>query len=276
MENEIFEPGGYPIDDERRDELQRLPGEQDVLALVGTYTEVRFDPRQILKVESQGSQGACAGHSLTTVMEFCHALSSGTIGMQLSRAAGYYESQRLSGIRGDRGSLISDGVKLAKNSGICEERLWPYPSRYDPTRPRNWAEVQENALQYRIGRATNITTYEGFRAFLGSGQGGIHIGIGWGSGMSRAVVESYSSGGGGHAIAGLCLSERVDSNGDPFAFIMNSWGTNVGSGGWHEWSPRAIRQMLQSSRTSMVGLSDMPHVKPREISLDQIKKKLRV
>lgn len=267
MTNNIFEPGGYPIDLENKLELSQLRDDSAVLSLVGSYKEVKFDPRVVLKIENQRSQSSCAGHSLSSVVEWCHLLASGQTGMQLSRAMGYYEAQRLDNIRGDKGSTISAGVKLTQTTGLCEEKLWPYPSRYDPSRPRNWSDIEANAANYKIGSATRITSYDGFRAFLGSGQGGIHIGIAWSSNvMSKAVVERYQAGGGGHAICGLTLSERLDKDGKPFAWIMNSWSESFGNKGWSEWSPTAIQQMLNNSRTSMVGLSDMPNVKPRELT----------
>lgn len=268
--------GGWLEDEEDRDLLESLPGESEVLELVGTYQETTLDPRQVMKTESQGAQGSCQGHSISSVVEWCYYIASADLSKQLSRAMGYYESQRLSGISGDRGSTIASGCKLAMETGICSEPLWPYPARYNQSRPNNWQEVLADAATYRIGSSRRLTTYEGVRTFLGSGQGGINIGIGWGSGMSRAVVESYSSGGGGHAIALLSLSDRKDSSGQPFVWMLNSWGTQWGNRGWAEWSSRAITQMLQSNRTACIGLSDMPHVKPREISLDDIKKKLRV
>lgn len=268
--------GGWLQDAEDWDDLHSMSGEDEVLNLMGTYTEVTLDPRQVVKVENQRNQGACQGHSISSVVEWCYYLASNDLEKQLSRAMGYYESQRLDGIRGDRGSTISAGVKLATNTGICCESLWPYPSGYNQSRPSNWEDVKKDAATYRIGRSIRLTSYDAVRTFLGSGQGGINIGIGWGSGMSRAVVESYSSGGGGHAIALLALSDRKDSGGNPYVWMLNSWGTQFGNAGWSEWSPRAVSQMLQSGRTACIGCSDMPHVKPREISLGEIKKKLRV
>nr|WP_240491192.1 hypothetical protein [Pirellula sp. SH-Sr6A] len=212
-------------------------------------------------------------------MEWCYVIATNGQRQQLSRAMGYYETQRIDGINGDRGSTISGGVKLAKNVGLCEEPLWPYTGRYQPTRPGNWQAITENAAKYKIGRAVQIRTYDDFRAFSGSLQGGIHIGIAWGNSMSKAVVESFSPGMGGHAIAGLCLSDRVDSQGRPYAWIMNSWGQNVGSRehpGWHEWSPNAISQMLRHQWTEMIGISDMPAAKPRKFSIEDWKSKLRV
>lgn len=265
---------GYPIELEDKAYLHSLVNESPVLAMRGTYTEVRLDPREIIKTENQKQQGACAGHSLTSVEEWCFAIATGGQKIQLSRAMGYYETQRIDGIKGDRGSTIAGGVRLAKTIGICREELWPYPSAYNPNRPQNWSEIQTDAANYKIGTSINITSYDGYRTFLGAGLGGIHQGIAWGSSMDRKVVETFSPGGGGHSICALCLSERVDSQNRPYAWILNSWSESFGVNGWQEWSPTAIMQMLKSQSTSFVGLSDMVNMVPRELSLEDWKRGL--
>ena len=258
---------GYVPGREDKAYLSTLQNESAVLAMRGTYEEVRFDPRKLIKVENQSRQGACQGHSLTSILEWIYCLATGGDLIQLSRAMAYYATQELDGIRGDNGSTVSGGVKLAKTKGVCREELWKYPSAYDNRWPKDKHAVLADAAKYRIASETRITTYEGFRAFLGSGQGGIHTGIAWGGSMNKAVVEKFVPGGGGHSICGLVLSEREDSNGEPYAFIQNSWSESFGNKGWQEWSPTAIRQMLKHPHTVFVGISDMPEVKPREWTL---------
>jgi hypothetical protein len=269
---------GYPIELEDLSFIASLPRETAVLAMRGTYNEVRLDPRELAIVENQSRQGACAGHSLSSVLEWIYVVIQGKPEwFQLSRAMGYYETQRLDGIRGDSGSTIGGGVRLAKTVGLCREELWKYPSNYNPARPQNYQAVLADAKHYVVGSSVAITSYDGYRTFLGAGLGGIHQGIAWNSSVDRPLVESYSgSGGGGHSICALCLSERVDKNGEPYAWILNSWDNNWGQNGWAEWSPTAIRQMLQSRNTTFVGLSDMPNMKPREYTLAQIQKDLRI
>lgn len=270
---------GYRPDLEDHEFLAGLDSGARMMSDLGEYQEVRLDPRDLIKVENQGQQGSCAGHSLSSCLEWCYAIATGGTILQLSRAMGYYEAQKLNNIVGDKGSTISAGVRLASETGLCEETLWPYPSSYNNARPRDWQGVLTNAKKYRIARAVKIRTYDEYRAFVGSGQGGVHNGISWGSGMNQAVVNTFTSGGGGHAIAGLCLSERVDSQGRPYVWIINSWGVNFGSReepGWQEWSPQFIEQALKNNWTEMIGLSDMPEAKPRKLSLDEWKKGLRV
>jgi C1A family cysteine protease len=267
---------GYLIDQEDSSYLSALQSEEAVLELVGTYQEVTLDPRKLIRIEHQKNMGSCAGHSLSSNLEWIYCIQTGGNVIQLSRMQAYIMAQEIDNIRSDAGSTISAGTKLATTFGLAEESLWPYPSRYSRNRPGNWEQVKLSSAQHKITNTVRISSYEAWRTWLGSGQGGIHTGISWGGSMNRKVVESFSPGGGGHSVAALCLSDRKDSNGDCFSWIANSWGQSFGDDGWQEWSPNAIRQMLRHRSTVFVGLSDMPHVMPREISLDQIKKKLRV
>jgi hypothetical protein len=266
---------GYPIELEDREYLKTLENEVRVLAVRGTYTEVRLDPRVLIQTENQLRQGSCAGHSLSSTMEWNYAVATGGKQIELSRAMAYYEVQRIDKIRGDGGSTVGGGEQLSKKVGLCREELWKYPKSYDPTRPPDWDAVITDAANYKIGTSVRITSYEGYRTFLGAGLGGIHQGIAWNDTMNRAVVENFRPGGGGHSICALCLSERVDSQGNPYAWILNSWGQSFGNGkGWQEWSPTAIRQMLAHRFTVFIGLSDMPNMTPRSYSLEDWKKVL--
>jgi len=270
---------GWLRDEEDFDFLHSLPSEDSLLPLVGQYVEIALDPRSVMRVENQGRQGACAGHSLSSVVEWCGAIATGSRFAELSRAMAYYESQRIAGISGDRGTTISSTIRLSRDVGICEESLWAYPASYNPRRPANWQSIVDSSAKHKLASFTQLRTYEGIRTFLGSGQGGIQCGIGWSSSMSGAIVETYRPGGGGHAIALLCLSERKDRSGQPYVWMKNSWGQAWGSRefpGWQEWSPTAIRQMLSSSWSEFVGCSDMPEAKPRKFSLEEWQRGLRV
>lgn len=267
--------GGWLIDREDFAWLSNLPGEDEVLAMRGHYEEATLDPRELLRVENQGPVGSCQGHSISSCVEWCYILETSDASLQLSRAWGYYESQRIDGIRGDSGSTINAGVKLATTLGICREELWPYSNRYNPARPDNFEAVLADAAKYRIKSSVRLTSYEAVRTFLGSGQGAVHLGIAWGNSVNRAVVESFSGGGGGHAIGLYCLSDRKDNQGNPYCWMMNSWGGNWGNKGWAEWSPTAIEQMMRHRFTVMIGVSDMLNVKPRKFNLDDWKKELR-
>jgi len=268
---------GYDPSKEDRQFIAALPSGEFLLRLAGAYLEVSLDPRKLIRIENQKKISSCAGHSLSTNLEWINCIATGGGIVQLSRMAGYILAQEVSGITGDSGSTITGGVKVAKTTGLPEESLWPYPQSYTRTKPtNNW---KENAATYKITQDVHLTSYEQWRTWLGSGQGGIHTGIAWGDSMNRAIVETFSAGGGGHSVAALCLSDRKDAAGEPYSWIANSWSESFGSReypGWQEWSPTAIRQMLRHNFTVFVGLSDMPNVKPRTYELEQLKKDLRV
>lgn len=269
---------GYPIELEDREFIRSLPNESPVLAMRGTFNEIRLDAKQILKVESQARQGACAGHSLSSIMEWIYAIATGGDRIQLSRAMAYYETQKLDGIRGDNGSTIGGGTKLAKSVGVCREDLWKYPVNYNPARPANWNEIQKDAENYKIETSIRITSYDGYRTFLGAGLGGVHGGWNWNSTMEKKVVEVFqpTNRDGGHSEAGICLSTREDSQGRPYIWILGSWAATFAQAGWQEFSPTCIQQMLKHPNTVLVGLSDMPSIAPRKFDINDLKASLRI
>jgi len=256
--------------------LKALPDETSVLQLVGGYDEITLDPRQILKTENQGSQGSCRGHSGSTGAEWIRVIATHEFPFQLSRAMMYYETQRVDNIRGDRGSTIMGGVKVLRDVGLCREDLWPYPRSYDPTRPTNWAAVVADAAIHKVTTANQMKSYDGVRAWLGSGQGYVDCGISWSSAYAQPIVERYSGGNGGHAIALITLSKRKDNQGRPYVWMLNSHGNGSGVNGWSEWSPSFVESAIRSQNNAFVGLSDMPHIKPRSFSLGDLKASLRI
>lgn len=265
--------GGALIEEENKKILDAFAdNDKELLAMRGHYEELTLDPLEVMQVENQYSQGACQGHAISSVVEWVHYAFLGDTSLQLSRAMAYYETQRIDGLRGDKGSTISGGVKLATDTGICKEDLWPYPSRYDPSRPRDYEKILEDAKSHQVMNATRLRSYDLVRTYLGSGQGAITIGISWGSGMNSAVVERFSPGGGGHAIGLFCLSNRKDSQGRPYVWMMNSWGTGFGRKGWSEWSPTAVDQMFKARWTVAFGISDLKNATPRRFTRSLWKK----
>ena len=269
---------GWRRDDEDWNIIRAMPGIDDLDPMMRArgYEYATVDPRKALKVEDQGQQGACQGHAVSTCTEWAHIIQMGSNNLQLSRAYGYYESQRIDSISGDSGSTITGGCKLASTTGIPEERLWPYPGSYNSRRPGGWSQILTNALMYKIGKTYRLRTYKDISQFLGAGQGGINIGMSWGSSMNKPVVENFQPGGGGHAISLISMSERTDSNGDHYVWMLNSWGKRFGNDGWSEWAPRAVRKIMDHNFSVAIGLSDLPNISPRPWDLDRWQKELRV
>ena len=269
---------GWNADAEDWNAVERMTVLDDELRLlVGNYQEITIDPREVLVTHQQGPVGSCRGHSGSTILEWCYCIATGKVPtVVLSPQFMYIETQRIDGLVGrDVGSTINGGIRLMKETGCCEDRLWPYKARYSTKRPHNWDEVTQNAAMFKITRGDRLRSYDAIRTFLGSGQGGVDCGISWSGAYSRPVVESYNGGRGGHAIALPCLSERTDSKGRPYVFMLNSHGESSGRRGWSEWSPNAVEKMTRNSRNVFVGVSDMPNVQPREFSLEDWKRSLR-
>lgn len=250
---------------ERFDLFESLPDDSEVMQLVGTYTELPFDPRKVLKCENQGSMGSCRGHSGSTGSEWIRTLATREIGVQLSRWFMYRFTQKKDGINGDRGSTIMGGVALLADTGLPIEELCPYPRQYTTADPPNMAAILKDAARHKVTRSNRLTSYDGVRAWLGSGQGYVDCGIPWSSAYARPVVESFSGGNGGHAIALIYLSERKDRSGRPYIWMFNSHGTSSGVAGWSEWSPAFVDAAIKSRSGVFVGLSEMPNVKPRSV-----------
>jgi len=98
-----------------------------------SYPEFNPYANPWLNWQDQGNQGSCQGHSLSHAFQVC-LVQEYALQAVFSRAAAYYISQEFDGIKGDRGSTLSGGQKAAA-SGICLEKEWPYPSRYNPNKP---------------------------------------------------------------------------------------------------------------------------------------------
>lgn len=239
------------------------------------------DPRKhpsygagFLRTENQGSIGSCAGNALTECAEYSWTIETGRV-KQFCRMFAYLETQKVDGIRGDRGSTISGGTKVAKNVGFCPEPdSKPYPRRY-PGYSWVTGEMKEAAKRFTMKSHTVMRSPDDCKTYLGDGLGIIQIGIRWGRSMSPdsdGCITGFRVGGGGHsvAIAGYVPDSVVGRrSGDGYWFLLkNSWGTRWGKDGWAYVSPSAINSMIRSRYSSFVGRSDMGNPEPRPDRVD--------
>lgn len=216
----------------------------------------RVDPTNWMVTHNQGNQGSCQGNALTSAVEACHAVSGGDV-VQLSRACGYYMSQRIDDIRGDHGSTISAGVELAMGKGLCLESVWPYPGRYDPTVP----QAYERSTKYRVEGHSRISSYAAAIRHIAMHRA-IHIGIMWGDDIDRQVsrngiIEHYRPGGGGHAVfLGGYRPTGFDGQTlrEPYILLFNSWSDQWGHKGEALVSPSAINAMINHRWNVFEGL----------------------
>lgn len=259
---------GYRLDLERRSELSREA--VDFRAAVdGRYTAPReIDPRPWHRIENQGSMGSCQGHALSSVCELAYHITTDDV-IQFSPLFAYYATQQLDGLLGrDAGSTISGGMQCAKQFGACPLDVMPYPSpvRYTGEFAPNAFEA---AAPFRIRSHALCRNYADVFSFLASGQGGVEVGISWGTSMTPdrdGVINAFRPGGGGHAVCFLGYSTRLDAEGRNFLWLANSWSDQWGDRGWAEVAPSAVEQMARHADTVMIGLSDLSVPAPRTIN----------
>lgn len=257
---------GYWLGDEENRALLELTAAPMPELLYSAPEEV--DPRKLFPahrwVENQASQGSCAGHANTTILEYCLGVATKAEPVQLSRQYSYIMAQRKSGITGDRGSTIDGNVRVAVD-GIPREEFWPYTGKYHTTPPGGMEACLEDAKNYRLAKHSVLRNYQQVFDWIASGTGAVNIGVRWGV-KDAAVVESYSNSGGGHSVALIGYTKRVDSQMRKYLLLLNSWGPNWGEGGFCEIAPKAIEQMFASNYTVMIGMTDMQNIEPRPFS----------
>lgn len=202
-------------------------------------------PSEWLKIENQNGFGSCQGHSVSSCVEISYYYETGEE-IQLSRWYAYIKSQLIDGIRGDRGSTISAGGKVAVRDGIPPEKYLPYPRRYSQVIP---PQATDHAAKFKVAQAVRIQSYDECIEFLRAGLGGVNIGVRWGRG--------------GHAV---CITEEHGSGG---VKVANSWGENWSGDGWFEWSKSELKQKFKESFTRAVGITDMVDIEPREVQWEK-------
>lgn len=222
-----------------------------------------LDPRPWFDIHDQGQQGSCQGQSLADAGEFIEIIRVGNE-IQLSRSFAYLSSQEFDGLLGrDNGSTLSGGTKAAAR-GIPLEENFPYTDSYG-TAIANYRQKKESILAgklYKFPNATPLGSAEDCFRWLSSWAGPIQIGIGWSIG-NQWEVDSYRSGGGGHAVNLVGYLERQGWEFNIGFLLKNSWGTRWGTDGWCLVRPRAIDQMIASRMNVFVGRSDLVSAYPR-------------
>jgi hypothetical protein len=213
-----------------------------------------IDYSPFIETENQGPVGSCQGHAISTLVELLVWLKYGRK-VQLSRMFAYIGTQKLDGIRGDRGSSIGGGVELATKTGIPLERYWPYPGRYVSTIP---AEATAHAGEFLALEVFHLKTGQAVRDFLAEGECGVTLGMQWRRSLSSGapVVEDYGGGGGGgHALLMAGVSKLTDTKtGERYTPQYNSHGTRHGTWGRQDLSPRCVDQILEDNQFGAYGL----------------------
>jgi len=259
-ENVQYTPTGYWLK-EREDRNWLINASTQ--PLLKTFSEIgprpkNRDPSNIEPIENQGNQGSCQGHMLSTEVEVLHMIAGGPQ-VQLSRACAYYRSQAIDGIRGDQGSTLSAGCKVAEEEGLPIESVWPYPNSYNPSPPSEY----ENSVRYKSGGHAPCEGFDDALTHLWEGQGTIGFGILWDGSIDEQVsrngglVTQYrpASRSGGHAIAGLGFREdRPDGTKfpEPVIVVFNSWKITWGDKGKFYVTKSVLEDMIRNQMNVVI------------------------
>ena len=227
-----------------------------------------IDHRPWLQVENQGPVSSCVGHGDSSTLEVCNFYDTGGEVINLSRMYAYLTAQKASGLFGrDQGATISGALAANANDGICLEKTFPYPGKYVT---RITKEAHDEASQHKLIRHTPMRTYEDCMAWLQTGQGGIVIGVRWVSSLinTTGVIESISGRSSGfHCMAILGYSQRKDSRGRKYLWMVNSHGKGWGNAGWAEVAPAVIAQWCKRTDwEELIGASDLQEYGTREVT----------
>lgn len=246
MSGDILLPNGnfgYPIELENKAELVAF-GESPKVVLKA-YKEsfpdfnLKADPATLLRILNQANQGACQGHALALIFSICFWLATGRW-LNFSRAAAYYLSQRFDGIRGDRGSTLNGGRKVATIHGLCLEEDWRYPSQYDPTEPPNVPYL------YKLKVTKPFATLNEVIDWIDAGLP-IQTGMAWNASCQKEIVDAYRSGGGGHSTVFWLRSQLNNIK------MPNSWGESWNGDGINEWTEASIAAVLRDRMATLIG-----------------------
>lgn len=228
-----------------------------------------------LQIEDQKQQGSCQGNARTSAEEVAiYRQTQGSV-IQLSRQFAYITSQQEDGIRGDRGSTIEGGARASQKKGSCLEELAPYTGRYYTEFSQ---AAYDDAVKRKLTSYIRLENYDEVLRWIVHGVGGCVIGIGWNSTMepnSLGKIESYRSGGGGHALALVDWNKRfLDGSGKPYITMANSWSKRWGAGGVAYIKPSIVDYWCQNE--TVVGYSKMSVQDIRPKSYDWLKQSFYV
>lgn len=185
-------------------------------------------------VKNQGSIGSCGSHAICSGMEMLANMKRKKWAYPLSENFHYYmvrQPDYMNTYPEDSGQQLREGMRVAKNIGVCLESVYPYDtSKYNdgPGMP-NFAK--SNARYWRISKYERCYSVQGIKDALQQ-QKAVVLGV-----PVRSDFIDYNSGllsynkkqnlEGGHAI--LIYGYHDD---EQLFYIQNSWGIGWGSSGF--------------------------------------------
>jgi hypothetical protein len=249
-------PGlGWRQDLERREELH---GTATPFVCPRTYSAPDEILHPWLTIHNQGNMGSCSGHAISTCCEVLAYIQSGGTVIQYSRMFGYLAGQTFDNLLGsDNGATITGSVRGAVEMGSCLEDLFPYPQSYT----RNIPSAAKEAAKSRLVKSHSVLkSYDDCYKWLATGTGDIEIGISWTASFADnkdGVIEQQSGQVyGGHALAVVGYTKRVDNQGRKYLLMINSHGEGWGKMGRAEVAPALFDKWGKDRQSELIGVRD--------------------
>lgn len=212
---------GYAIERENKDQLllNGIAPELIMRSFQDSFPKFNAstDPTAIVDIRNQGQIGSCQGQSLAKCFQICYFLATGQV-INFSAMAGYILAQQYDRIRGDKGSTLSGGQKVATENGLCVEKDWPYPTKYD-------ANVPTTRFPFKLKSAQPSNNPAEIRQALDLGLP-VQTGVAWTRELDQEIVTKYTGRAsfGGHSTVLWCHKN------------INSWGVDWCEDGCSDWS----------------------------------------
>lgn len=200
-------------------------------------------------VKNQGSTGACAGFSASSLMEYCftktkrlntgETVSPRSIWMAAKETDDFndYPTTFIE----QEGTSLTAVLKFLQRFGCIRESVMPFSSLYSQTAQDFYTKSAALRIASYYNLTKNQTSWKQWLAKYGPIYAAINVDQSWMDAPSDKILSDYDTNNifGGHAVL-IC---GYDSVNDYFIF-KNSWGKSWGDGGYaycsSKWCAQAV------------------------------------
>lgn len=244
MEENKFSFGYIPDSPDKRDYKFQLKASTDISKLPESV-----DLREHLQpIRNQGNLGACTAFATTSMVEFVRNKQK-CKRWDASPLFTYYSTRKIENcITEDSGAQCRNALKSVVKDGVTKEVLWPYDIEKFTQNPSEvaWADAEKHqALVYYSVEQTEENILgclaEGYPFTFGMMlyQSFVDTQCSWMVHnylpMPNTATEKFL---GGHCMLAVGYFKWLKSgngkgDGKTYIIVKNSWGSNVGLGGYH-------------------------------------------